>query len=325
MSISYKLKFKFKIHGCEIREIIKDKDMLEFLSDEHNTVTEIFFICDENNTTFFSGEVESKDLFDGYRFISFNLKTKIIKLLLLTDIDCLDFQDSCEIFIKNKEELKLSNKQIIPYYNLYGTVVPTAKYIDKENLKNAMKIIINVNKKYEEVLFWLYMANTVVNVDKGITQFDDIIRYRLLWTAFNSLYNIRCRNKKYKSEKFKIEKFAREDFVLDYFKSMDADKRSCLYDLVKSHLYLSYKDKNVNISNKLENSLNNNLNEDIAKYSLLCLYSLRNALLHGNSVNLLCLSRKAYILLKPLVINALFYFNQNIYLAQNRKYKELKK
>lgn len=311
MNISYKLKFEFKIRECEIQDIIEDKNILESLSDEHNIINEICFTCDRNKTTLFSGRVESEDILDGYRFILYDLRTKILKSLLLTDIDFLEFQDNAEIIIENEKELRLHNKQIFPNYIMFGTIAPTIKCINKEVLKNAMETIINDNKIYEEVFFWLYMTDTVANIDEGITQFDNIIRYRLLWTAFNSLYNIRFRNKKYKSEKFKIEEFAKEKFVLDYFRSIYDDKRSCLYDLARSNLHLYYKDKrrNVNISHELKNSLNKNSNEDIAKYSLLCLYSIRNGLVHGNLGDVLYLSRKAYILLKPLIIKALLYSN----------------
>ncbi|MBV4447925.1 hypothetical protein KM799_15145 [Clostridium tyrobutyricum] len=207
-SIVYKYSFKIAIRGCLISAVIDDCNVLEKISEKKQgiLVKYLKFSNDGKYITTLTGKMEAENNNKGCWFINYQLRYKIINcLLILKDLQELIVDDEVKFNIENKNELK--NHNIVEHEKrpIYLDYYEDKHEINKDEIINSLKKLSNISEikstnKFGETLdnclFYLYLSYNI----KSQNNFDYIIKYRFLWSAFNSLYNYYS-NMKIKEEK----------------------------------------------------------------------------------------------------------------------------
>ncbi|MBU3170212.1 hypothetical protein [Clostridium estertheticum] len=290
------------ISGCKLDFKIKDIGLLKSISDDDCAITSICFYSLKEGKSVLKCKIATKNLFKAYKFIDYKLKSTIIKTLItIKNIKDLSIEDNINCVIENIKEAKKQGVIIIQYGSKYLSLVVKIPNVEENEFEAAMRKVIENNCEFENVLFWMYNSYSLANINEGKTNFDYISQYSLLWTAFNALYS-----KLYPElgDRKSVEEFAAEQYVINYFEILFSsyDTYQLLKQLSLQELTLRGK-KNIleNVSEKLKKSLEAKDNNQIALNGMLCLYAVRNAIIHGTAVKEVELCRIAFDVLNPLI------------------------
>ncbi|QDQ02307.1 hypothetical protein FOH38_18485 [Lysinibacillus fusiformis] len=177
--------------------------------------------------------------------------------------------------------------------------------IDIEEMLNASIMLTNIENSEKKgliqyALFYINIMESQFD-QSGLGRFDYIQRFRLVWSAFNSIYQMYPTGN---GDKRDVENYSKKPHVVEFFKNNFNELLEDLTVLSKAEL----KDKkNNNISNLLKNSLLTKDYEGISLNTLLCIYVIRNTALHGNieQNDELSLSRKAFSIITPIVTSSI--------------------
>lgn len=296
----YSLRFRCQIQGCSIDALIDDINILKMLSDNKNLLKRLCFKSDKKGTTILTGHLLSDNLKDAHVFILYRLRPIILKSIVLTEVECLSFPDEFELKIENEEEIRQAGLPNCKNFGEFAVIKPSCPDVGKEEIQQNLRVVAsNTCDELEDSLYWVYLTNTVCDFEKGMLSHDSVKQFRLMWSAFNRLYNLNS-SKKITSERKRIEKFAGTAIALEFFdEQMKKIPFSYLIqNLVHAQLYL--KDKE-NVSKQLQKALQSYNIQEISKYLLLCLYAVRNSLFHGEAREEIELSRVCIKILSPLV------------------------
>ncbi|WP_375200693.1 hypothetical protein [Bacillus sp. RS11] len=189
-----------------------------------------------------------------------------------------------------------------------GLLIPepiTLAKSDIEEILSASLILstkVNSEKKdlIQYALFYLNIMESQFH-ESGLNIFDYIQRFRLVWSAFNSIYQI---NNTGGGDKKDVEDYSQKPHVVNFFKN---NFNQLLVDLeVLSEAQLKDK-KNTDISELLKTAISDKNYEQVSLYTLLCIYVIRNTALHGKveQNDELSLSRKAFSILTPIVTSSI--------------------
>lgn len=308
-SPKYSLRFTYQIQGCSINALIDDDNILNMISDNNNVVKKIIFESNKKGTTMLTGHLISDNLKDAYVFILYRLRPIILKSIVLTEVECLSFPDKPELNIENEEEIrqaKLPTNQDNCY--LFAKIIPNIPDVGKEEIQqNLHAVASNTCDVLEDSFYWAYLTNTVCDVEKGVLNHDSVKQFRLMWSAFNKLYNLKIKKGR---ERERIERFAESAIVFKFF---DEQRKVQFYDYIKrlvdAQLYLRVSKDNINVSEQLKIALRNYDKQEISKSILLCLYAVRNSLFHGEASKEIELSRVCIKILGPLVKHIIKQWN----------------
>lgn len=305
--IKYHIGFKMKIFGCKLNFEIKEKKLLELLSKGNCKVVELKFTENEDGSIL-TGSILAKGnmqkhieegCIKGYSFILYELKSSIIKtLVMMDDIEDLKIDDDIEIFIKNEKELKMANIKVIPYSDKFAILRPKLPSISKVDFLKGIKNLYIAERDFEKAMLWQYISYHVTDIKKGKGRYDIISQFRLLWTAFNSIYNVLYPDSR---DRKAVEKYSQKVYVIKYFKENLNNLwfYEILRDFANSNLTLKGRDGEV--SQKLKKYLEIEDYKSISKYSLLCLYSIRNGIMHGSADKEMSLCRAGFKILNSLI------------------------
>lgn len=126
----------------------------------------------------------------------------------------------------------------------------------------------------------MYVSYSIIGTSEVKNKFDYISQYSILWTAFNAFYA--------------------KEYVIQYF--TDIISSHITYKLLET---LSCKSlvlrKNNNVSEKLKQSMEIKNYNEIAFNAVLCLYAVRNAIIHSYAEKEIELCRTAFEILNPLI------------------------
>lgn len=300
--VKYNIDFEMIILGCKLNFSITDNKLLELMSQDKIEIKKIRFSKDKNGSVL-SGSFSTIEPIEGYNYILFGFKALIINILVtIYGIENLRIEDDVQFNIINKEELKAANQPIIPCGSRFMVISPEVPEVSKDNFEDRLRSVSLIQDKFYNTALWQYIAYSVTDLGKGKTIFDIISQYRLLWTAFNSLYGELCPER---TERLSLEVYSGKSYVIEFFKSM----MGCYSDyenlkrLVNGNLFLRYGKENVSL--KLEESIKNQDYKSISKYCILCLYAIRNPIIHGTAEGEQNLCRVGFAILNPLIKESL--------------------
>lgn len=296
----YIIRIDMNINGFISDFEVLDTNLLESISYDDCIVKSISFCHVKNRISVLKCRIATKDLLKAYSFIDNKLKPMIIKsLVLIEGITDLSIEDNIKCVIEDEEEAIKKGFPIIPYDKKYLELVVKTPNIEENKFKSAMRNFIKNNSKFDNSLFWMYVSYSIIGTSEVKNNFDYISQYRLLWTAFNSFYS-----KLYigESDRKSVEAFATKKYVIEYFTKLISshDTYKLLKTLSCEKLILK---GNNNVSEKLKQSMEmevKNYNE-ISLNGVLCLYAVRNAIIHGYAEKEVELCRTAFEVLNPLI------------------------
>ena len=295
----YRLRFQFYIKGCIADGEFNDMSLLQELSDVSNEVTELkFYPCADDKSSLFTGVVLSGDLTQGYGFITYKLRPAILKSILLSDVECLDFDDVPEITIENEEEMKAAGLSVSFNPPVPATLVPKCPTIHLQEMQDNLRVLLDASaEEVDDALFWIYMYVTTYSAENVFLAYDPPKQYQLLWSAFNAIYKLYGGRGKLASQPFMQQIIAQQMQRSDF---LDGIRR-----LIESNLSLEYHGKKVDVSQQLSLALKSGKSDKVAKHLIDCLYALRNSLIHGEAGPELGLARVGCLMLAPLVREAI--------------------
>lgn len=293
------MRFSYQIRGCSINAHVNNPDILKNLSNEKNQLIEISFQSDEKGITIFTGRVLSENLKELAEFIIYHLRPFILKSIVLTEVECLSFPDEFELQIENEEEIRQAGLPLCGKIGKFAVLRPSCPNVTKEEIEQNFRAVISLScEELDDSLYWVYLANTACEFDHGISNHDLVKQFRLIWSAFNRIYNLYS-GKKYERER--IEEFAYMDITIKFFNEQIKNWRfnEHVKKLIDAQLYV--KNGKENVSEELRKAKENKNLKEISKYVLLSLYAVRNSLFHGEARKEIELSRVCLLLLSPLV------------------------
>ena len=294
----YIVKVNIDISGCELDFAILDKEILQSISCEDCEIKNIDFKYKSKGKSVFECRIYTKNLLKTYNFVDYELRPLIIKTLLLTkNVKGLSVDTNIKYIIENQKEAKERNISIIPYSGKYLQLVVKPSKVEENEFRNAIKEVSKNSLKFEDSLFWMCVSYSIIGESDSMDKFDFISQYSILWTAFNAFYSKIYPNK---SDRKSVEAIASKGYVIEYFNKMldSYNTRKLLEKLFCQKLVLRENDK---VSEKLKESMKQRDYEQIALNAVLCLYSVRNAIVHGNAEQELELCRLAFKILNPLL------------------------
>ncbi|WP_278381705.1 hypothetical protein [Clostridium tyrobutyricum] len=294
----YIVKVNIDISGCELDFAILDKEILQSISCEDCEIKNIDFKYKSKGKSVFECRIYTKNLLKTYNFVDYELRPLIIKTLLLTkNVKGLSVDTNIKYIIENQKEAKERNISIIPYSGKYLQLVVKPSKVEENEFRNAIKEVSKNSLKFEDSLFWMCVSYSIIGESDSMDKFDFISQYSILWTAFNAFYSKIYPNK---SDRKSVEAIASKRYVIEYFTRMVHSDDICklLEELSCKKLVLR---GNYKVSEKLKESMEQKDYEQIAINAVLCLYSVRNAIVHGNAKQELELCRLAFKILNPLL------------------------
>lgn len=298
----YRLKFQFQIKGCVADGEVNDVSLLKRLSDITNEVIELkFYPGPDDKSSVLTGVVLSEDLAQGYGFITYKLRPVILESILLSDVECLDFDDLPKLAIENEEEMKATGFSVAFIPPVPATLVSKCPTIQLRELQDNLSVLLDVStEEVDDALFWIYMYATTCGAEKGILAYDPPKQYQLLWSAFNAIYKLYGGRKTLARQPFMQEVVAQQMQRSDF---LDGIRR-----LIESILSLEYHEKKTDVSQKLSSAMKSRKLEEVAEALSDCLYALRNSLEHGEAGPELGLARVGCLMLAPLVREAIRHY-----------------
>ncbi|WP_039655913.1 hypothetical protein [Clostridium tyrobutyricum] len=294
----YIVKVNIDISGCELDFEILDKEILQSISCKDCEIKNIDFKYKIKGKSVFECRIYTKNLLKTYNFVDYELRPLIIKTLLLTkNVKGLLVDTNIKYTIENQKEAKERNISIIPYSGKYLQLVVKPSKVEENEFRNAVKEVSKNSLKFEDSLFWMCVSYSIIGESDSMDKFDFISQYSILWTAFNSFYS-----KIYpdKSDRTSVKAIASKKYVIEYFNKLlnSYDTYELLKKLSCEKLVLRGND---DVSEKLKKSLKDKDYEQIALNAVLCLYAVRNAIVHGDVKQELDLCRLAFKILNPLL------------------------
>lgn len=301
-NVKYHISFEMNIFGCNLELNISDKKYLELLSEEDLVIDKIKFVKECEGCKL-EGSLYTSQPQLAYYFVENKLKDLIIKVLVVCeDIKVLNIRDKVTFDIKNKDEIKKAGLPLIDNGSKYLSISPSIPYVSKDEFLNNLNHMELIEKKFDDALFWQYISYSVVDTNRGLTRHNMLSQYRLIWTAFNRIYK---RLYPKLGERKSIEKYSEKRYVkeyfLDQFNNQGVNKYLVELSNGKLELLKNYGKDTIDISDKLREAMDNKESEDISKYSMLCLYSIRNGTIHGDKTSDYHLWRVGFELLNPLL------------------------
>ncbi len=294
------------INGCTMNFKIEDKDFLKTISDENAEILSLEFISknEKDGIVLVKVKVKTKD-YECFRTFIGNLRANIIKTLITMDITDFSVDDKIDYKLENKKEIKRKGLPQKMCREIDCTFFIPFPKIKKVEFEDKFKTIWQSNRKLKDTMFWLYMTYSLRNTGKGLIKNEALLQYRLLWTGFNNLYALLYPEFSRNNRKC-LEMFSQESYTVDCFKYLlsNSNYAENLNELAQAELKLKNKE---NVSQKLHESLNENNHKEISKNTLLCLYAIRNKVIHGSPMHeTLC--RTAFNILTLLINRALNNF-----------------
>ncbi|PRR85249.1 hypothetical protein [Clostridium luticellarii] len=294
----YIVKVNMDISGCKLNFKISDRDLLQLISCDDCMVKSICFDYKGGRKSVLECIISTKDLLKTYAFITYELKLLIIKtLLLIKNVKDLSIDDNISCAIENEKEAVERDIPIIPYSEKYLELVVEPANIKENEFTYIMKSFIKNYYRFDDSLFWMYVSYSVIGKSNVKNKFDFISQYSILWTAFNAFYSKIYPDKR---DREAVEAIAKEEYVKEYFSCIlkSPDKCKLLKEFCGETVVLR---KDNNVSKKLEESMEKMDYDGIALNAVLCLYAIRNAVVHGYAKKESKLCRDAFEILNPLI------------------------
>lgn len=296
--------FELRLFGFNLNKQL-DAKQLEILSNADNKLIELTFKPDGDKATIICGKLESKDR-SGYMFIEFDLVEKLYVILGLSNsVQNLEVSGKPEVIILNRKDLLENGYREYELEKGYETGL-LCKKIGQINSEEFNTLVEFYQKKddldaiykaaVEQSLFWMHVAYSVARDNPTINNFEFISKFRLIWTAFNPLFDILEKGEP--SERKKLIAFADKSFVIEYINS---EVKPLLSQLANAELTLQTAKETLEVSKELNLALLNNDKAAIAKNSILCLYAIRNVNIHGDTSEGINLCRVGFEILNPLI------------------------